>query len=410
VLIQSEQLNLDQKIHSSQCLGCAANAVQVLIRSGDLAPSNRFSTDLVSREDCHPLRVGQCMQCGLLQLVSPMPSAVVRPRHAWITYSEPEQHLDALVMRLLQKTDRNARIFGITTNDDSTLNRLNLAGRKNTYRFDIRSDLEVDAPYAGLESIQSAFAPELTDALVARHGTADLLIVRYLLEHAHSPRAFLAEMSRLLAPDGRMVVEVPACNKFVDACDYSLLWEEHITYFSRRTFSETLRRAGFEVLEMIVSEYSLEDSLIAIVAKNRIDPVDEEDGLVGELRAGQVFSETFEATKTGYRKYLGDLHGRGKRIALFGAGHFAAMFLNLFDLGDQVNCVIDDNASKQGLLMPGTLIPILGSERLSECDICLLALNPETEKRIVSKFGAFERDGGEFISIFSRSPLALELS
>jgi hypothetical protein len=42
----------------------------------------------------HPLTIGQCGGCGLVQLMSPMSLDMVKARFEWLVYNEPESHLD----------------------------------------------------------------------------------------------------------------------------------------------------------------------------------------------------------------------------------------------------------------------------------------------------------------------------
>ena len=72
----------------------------------------------------------------------------------------------------------------------------------------------------------------------------------HLIEHVPSPRAFLAEVRRILAPDGFAVVTTPN----VDGLQARLFaggWRsaiaDHLTLFSRRTLRRMLERSGFEV-------------------------------------------------------------------------------------------------------------------------------------------------------------------
>lgn len=85
------------------------------------------------------------------------------------------------------------------------------------------------------------------------------------------------------------------------------------------------------------------------------------------------------------QKYLQRLHAEGKRVALFGAGHLAAKFINFYGLTPFLNSVVDDNPHKRKCLMPGSQLPITGSQCLEagEVDLCLLTLNPESEQKVL---------------------------
>ena len=391
------------------CLGCGARAADVLVDFGLQPPSNRFERAGAGTTETHPLVLGQCAACGLLQLLEPMPPAMARSRFEWLTYNEPEGHLDELVARLcrLPGVGPASRIAGVTYKDDTTLARFKRLGYANTYRYDMAADLELRDPCAGLESIQGAMDEARAGALAARHGLADLLVVRHILEHAHRPAAFLRLLRALVKPGGRLVCEMPDCAKFVHACDYSFVWEEHIAYFSRQTLAGLLDSAGVEVESAHLFPYPLEDSLIAVVRNAKPAAAARARGdLDAALADGQAFARRFAGMGERMRRLFGRWRLDGKRVAVFGAGHLAAKFVNFFALGALLECVIDDNPRKQTLLMPGSRLPIRGSAELASrpIDICLLSLNPESEQKVLAKNQSFLARGGRFLSIFALSP------
>lgn len=392
---------------TTRCLACRAEAVQILVDFGAQPPSNRFEHPRETVSESHPLMVGQCADCGLIQLVDPMPAALVVSRFEWLTYNEPEGHLDDLVSRLcrLPGLGKDARILGLSYKDDTTLARFNRLGYRNTYRYQPGTDLGIDDSRAGLESLQAALTRPMADALVARHGQADLLLVRHVLEHAHDPLAFLAAVSRMVRPDGYLLFEMPDCVKFIRACDYCFVWEEHITYLSRETLATLIGHAGLTMQDIIVHPYPLEDSLIGIV-RNRTGIATASSAGTGQSSVfadGAAFSARHARTLAAMQATFGAWRDAGKRVAIFGAGHLAAKFVNMYRLRDAVECVIDDNAHKQALLMPGSRLPIRGSAALDAIDLCLLALNPESEQRVLAKHAAYLQRGGRFLSIFALS-------
>jgi hypothetical protein len=133
------------------------------------------------------------------------------------------------------------------------------------------------------------------------------------------------------------------------------------------------------------------------------------DNLTRELTAGRRFGQSFDGARSRIRRHLEQLHAQGKHIAVFGASHLAAKFINFFGLKDVIECVVDDNPHKQGLLMPGSQLPIVGSHVLTEnkIDLCLLSLSPESEQKVLAKKQDYVAQGGHFASIFALSPSAL---
>lgn len=391
----------------SLCRCCGTEGVQPFLDFGPQPPSNRFERADVHQRDTHPLIVGQCIACGLVQLINPMSPSMVKSRFEWLTYNEPESHLDDLVSRLcrLPGIGRDSRVIGLTYKDDTTLARFNRLGCTNTFRYDMRADLALQDPCTGLESVQSALDALTASRLAAKHGLADLLLVRHVLEHAHEPAAFLLALCTLVRPGGYLLFEMPDCTKFIKACDYSFIWEEHITYFSSQTLARFVGGVGLALQEIIVYPYPLEDSLIGIVKNERgmSDDRCATEGLDSPLAAGAIFGRRYPELRGRMQSLFGAWRLAGKRVAIFGAGHLAAKFVNMYSLGELIECVIDDSPRKQALLMPGSRLPIRGSAALGDIDLCLLSLNPESERKVLAKNQSFVNRGGEFLSIFTLS-------
>jgi hypothetical protein len=394
-------------------VSCRADAVAKLLDLGAQPPSNRYEEPAAGARDTHPLVFGQCTRCGLLQLIDPMPAAMAKSRFEWLTYNEPEAHLDGLVERLrrLPGIRADSPISALTYKDDSTLARFSRLGHARTYRYDPMADFGLADPLAGLESIQAALDEPLAAALAVKHGSVDLLLVRHVLEHAHDPLRFLRAAAKLVKPGGYPMFELPDCVKFVRACDYSFVWEEHITYLCAQTVSTLVANAGLTMHETIVHPYPLEDSLLAIVRNAPCDAV--RDLAPGDketlLRDGENFGRHYLDVRARLQSLFQAWRRDGKRVALFGAGHLAARFINFFALGEWIDSVIDDNPHKQRVLMPGSRLGIHGSAALESCaiDVCLLALSPESEEKVLARQRAFLDRGGRFLSIFAASPLSV---
>ena len=392
---------------SASCLACDGGKVDLLVDLGPQPPSNRFERADGRVAERHRLAVGQCPACGLMQLIDPMPPSMAKSRFEWLTYNEPEGHLDDLVARLRTLRDLGpaSRIIGVTYKDDTTLARFNRLGYANTYRYDMASDLDLRDSCAGLESIQEAMTAQRAARLAEKHGPADLLIVRHILEHAHQPRAFLAALRALVKPGGYLVFEVPDCTKFVAACDYSFLWEEHITYFAAPSLTAFFNAANTALHAVHVYPYPLEDSLIGVVRNAPATKAAASHSPAELLAAGRGFANGYSESGERLRRLFSGWQRSGKRVAVFGAGHLAAKFINFFQLAGMVDSVIDDNARKRELLMPGSRLPIRGSAELTErpIDLCLLSLNPESEQKVLAQNQAYLDRGGHFLSIFASS-------
>jgi hypothetical protein len=197
----------------------------------------------------------------------------------------------------------------------------------------------------------------------------------------------------------------------MDACDYTTIWEEHTLYYTADTFRHGLSVAALDIVRMENYEYPFENSLVAIATSNGAGNVASPPAAAveRERQRGITFGRSYAAYREKVRRFVGEYRRSRGRIALFGAGHLACMFVNLFELGEWMECVIDDNPHKLGLYMPGSKLPIVTSTELLKSDItlCLLSLNPIGQQKVIERNAAFVARGGTFASIFPASANAI---
>src|SRR5437016_4487555 len=104
------------------CLSCQTPTVDLLLDCGPHPICNRFPATADAAEFMHPMRIGQCQRCGLVQTLDPVPAPELVPSVDWITYNEPEGHLDRVAETLAALPGLPARaVFGGASFKDDTL-------------------------------------------------------------------------------------------------------------------------------------------------------------------------------------------------------------------------------------------------------------------------------------------------
>jgi 2-polyprenyl-3-methyl-5-hydroxy-6-metoxy-1,4-benzoquinol methylase len=105
-----------------------------------------------------------------------------------------------------------------------------------------------------------------------RNGAFDALTMWDIVEHVSDPQALLMESSRILAPGGVLAISTPDTGS-ITAKILGGRWlgfrsiDEHLYFFSRRTITQMLAQAGFEVRRITsIGKYL---SLPRIVARLR---------------------------------------------------------------------------------------------------------------------------------------------
>jgi SAM-dependent methyltransferase len=397
----------------SNCLICKRGPLRVVLDAGAQPVSNRYLTARDDAEETVAMVLLQCEACGLLQLEAPVPAQTIEPAYDWITYEEPEAHLDALadILAALPGIVPGSTAAGVSFKDDSTLARLERFGIA-TWRLDPERDLGAThlRPGYGVETVVDRFTSKAAERAMRDRAPADIVLARHILEHAADPGDFLAALHRITAPGGYLVVEVPDCSRALERLDYTVLWEEHALYFTPATFRQGFVFANFAIVRTDVYPYPFENSLVAVATRGAADlaAATAPAAIASERARAQAFGAGFRARREAVQERLRAVREHG-RIALFGAGHLATTWVSLMGVSDAIEFVIDDNPHKRGLFLPGSRLPIVGSECLADETIalCLLSLNPISEETIVAKHAAFTARGGTFASIFPGSNRAL---
>lgn len=358
------------------------------------------------------LALGQCETCGTIQSTAVVPHTALIPPYDWLPAREPEEHLDAVVERILglDGVGTDLVIGALTYKDDTTVERFRRKGFVRTWRIDLAEDLGVADPRASIETVQALTEPGRMAAIAGRHGAADILIVRHILEHAEDLSRFMAGLAELVRPGGLLMLEVPDCSTSLAHNDYCMIWEEHSFYFTPETFGQVLHLGGFELVDLHVYPLPFENSMVLLArrtaASGAFEPALEAQAQQGLL---ERYAQAFDPARRELRETLEEVRRTRGPIALFGAGHLAHAFTNFMGVADLVDFVADDTPMKQGKFLPGARLPILPSGELVSRGIrlCLLALSINNENAVIGRNSAFVKGGGEFRSIFRTSPRSI---
>ena len=399
----------------NRCQICSTEQLSVVLDLGPQPLCNRFKTDPNEHEFYHPLILGQCQNCGLIQLPNPVPPEEIIPRVEWLKYNEPEGHLDDLadILCNIEDLPKKPVAFGITYKDDSLLKRIKGTKFDKTFRIDPKIDLGITKQGIASETIIPMLTKETVKGLVEKYGQADLIVARHILEHAPDTQKFLESIKQLLKPGGYIVFEVPDCSLQLRTCDYTMIWEEHMLYFVPDTLKNSFNYTPFKLSLYKKYLYPVENSLVAIVRQTN-DDSDQADiniSVSKQLSVGQNYANNFSKNKTIVQQYIKNYKESTGRISVFGAGHLSIMYINLMEIKDYIAFIVDDDPNKQSIYMPGSSLSVKRSDSLINEDIrlCLLSLSPDSEEKVLQNNINFVENRGVFSSIFPQRDNSINL-
>ncbi len=386
--------------------------IELLLDFGPQPLCNRFLVEPSAPEERHPLRLGQCPACGLLQLVQPVAAAALKPPQP-MSYNEPEWHLDQVVDQITAQpgVGREASICGVTFKDTSAIARLQQRGYANATCLDGRRDWGVLDTAAGVETVQEQISAGVQRDRTEHRGRYQVVIARHILEHAHDLPGFVAGLRGLLAADGYLIFEVPDFTASLRGGNFSTIWEEHVVYFTKATFPGALRRLGLRVRDVLTYPSALEDLLVGVTQlTERANAAATQDvDVAGQLAQGHQYASRLPAIREAWRQALAGERAAGRQVALLGAGHLTIMFLNLLELQDAIDFVVDDDPAKCGWYLPGSRLPVYPSDVLYSRPVrlCLTSVAPENAGKVQQRHSRFLELGGRLVSVFSSNDLPI---
>ncbi len=389
---------------NNNCQVCSGSSVKKLLDFGPQPLCNRFSIAPHEDDYYHPLILGQCQDCSLIQLMDPIPASEIIPRVDWLRYAEPERHLDNLadIVSSLDSLPEKPVACGVTYKDDSLLKRLEERSFEKTWRIQPKQDLGIKEKGIAGETIIPKLNFNSVNNITNTYGYADVVIARHVLEHALDTQVFLSTIWNMLKPEGYIVFEVPDCTKQLENKDYTLPWEEHILYFVPETLKSTFDYTSYELTQYCHYPYQTEDVQVVIIRKAEAHVKENLQPPPEAFILPEAYANSFENHRKIIYSYLKEYVSKVGKIAFYGAGHFSVMLIKSLQIEEFIEFIIDDTELKQKLYLAGTSLQIKPSEHLEfeKISLCILCLNIEHQNKIMKKHNRFIAAGGIFASAF----------
>jgi acetolactate synthase-1/2/3 large subunit len=197
-------------------------------------------------------------------------------------------------------------------------------------------------------------------------GGFDLVALSHVLEHVRDPLRVLHGVRRLLAPHGRVFVEVPNVLSPRVPCVVNFFTFDHLWNFSPRTLEALAGRAGLRGIAL--------DTDFPFPAFRALfelsEPVAPARDPIAAAECRQAGRDYVEARRAYLARLAETLDPRvdawcagGARVALYGAGQHTEQLLDTTRLGEaRIVAIADGHPAKQGTTLRG--IPVVAPEAL----------------------------------------------
>lgn len=363
-------------------------------------------------EPFYPLHVRVCDACFLVQLpVYVEPEGIFTEYAYFSSYSDSwvahaRRYAEEMIERL--RLGPNSLVIELGSNDGYLLQHFVEQGVP-VLGIEPAANVAQAATARGVPTLVSFFGRQVADDLAAEGRLADLIVANNVLAQVPDLHDFVDGMTALLADDGIATVEFPHLARLIEGNQFDTIYHEHFSYFSFLTARRVFQAAGLTIFD--VEELPTHGGSLRVHA-SRADrggrtPSPASTALARrEQEQGYAASEGYESfrpqveeTKRKLLDFLIEAKRDGKRLAAYGAPGKGNTLLNYCGIRtDFIEYTVDRNPYKQGLLLPGTHIPIFGPEKLAETKPDYIMILPwNLRHEIVSQLAYVREWGAQFV-------------
>jgi SAM-dependent methyltransferase len=395
------------------CRLCGRPLTDVFVDLGMSPPCESYvpAERLESQEVFYPLRVWICADCLLVQLPAHMSGEDIFSDYAYFSsYSTSwVEHARVFTEHAAERVGLTptSLVVEVASNDGYLLQHLVARGIP-VLGIEPAANVAAVAVERGVPT-RVAFLGEAEGARVrAEHGPADLVVANNVFAHVPDVRDFTLGLAALLADDGWLSIEVPHLMRLIEFSQYDTIYHEHFQYYTLLTAQRVLATAGLAVAD--VEELPSHGGSLRIWARHEMyagtvsgavgDLLAEEErrGLHG-LEGHRGFAEAVAKVKRDLLDFLCTAAERGERVVGYGAPGKGNTLLNHCGIrADLLRYTVDRSPYKQGMFLPGTHIPILPPEVITEDRpdyVLLLPWNLRTE--ITEQLAYIREWGGRIV-------------
>lgn len=401
--------------YAPACRFCGAKLVHDFVDLGETPLSNSYvSAEQIAagRDKSYPLHARVCSECFLVQVDAPVAPEDIFSDYAYFSsYSDSwVEHARRYAEAMIARFDLGSQslVVEIASNDGYLLQHFLKRGVP-VLGVEPAANVAETARAKGVPTEVAFFGTETARALAARGVAADLTAANNVLAHVPAIGDFVAGFAEILKPEGVSTFEFPHLLNLIRELQFDTIYHEHYSYLSLVAVERVLAAAGlraFDVEEIPTHGGSLRLFVCRVgashVATQRLADLRAKEHAAGldriEVYAG--FADKVQEVKASFLAFLARAKAEGKTVAAYGAAAKGNTFLNVCGVNAQdIVCVYDRSAAKQGRFLPGSHIPIRAPETIGDTKPDYLVILPwNLREEIAQQMAGIAAWGGCFVT------------
>ena len=403
-----------RQVATPACRCCGAPLSETFADLGTSPLANAYVDPAhgAAMEPFYPLHALVCSDCRLVQLAEfETPQAIFSEYLYFSSVSEGWlRHAEAYAARMTELLHLGPQtpVVEVASNDGYLLQYFARRGIP-VLGVDPAANVAETAIARGVPTEIAFFGAATARRLRATHPAPVLTVANNVLAHVPDIHDFVEGFRILLGPGGVATFEFPHLLQMMRHNQFDTIYHEHFSYLSLMVAELVLEQHDlvvFDIEELPTHGGSLR--LFVRHAEDTVKPVrpavlavreaERAAGLEGPAPYAR-FAERVVETKCALLDFLVGARRAGRRVAGYGAPAKGNTLLNYCGVGPELlPFTVDRSPHKQGLLLPGTRIPIRAPEAIFEERPDYLLILPWNLREEVAQQMAGIRDwGGRFV-------------
>ena len=407
------RINLSKYNLVKNCRICNSTNLHLILDLGEQPPANSLidKSQLNTIEPKFPLRLFWCGDCFLVQLLD-----IVNKEHLFKHYlymtsaSKPiVDHFKKYAVDIFNKflnKQENPFVVEIGSNDGSLLREFKKLG-SSILGIEPASNLAKLANDSDITTLNDFFSLDIAKNII-QSKNASIVVANNVIGHVENLHDLMEGIKILIGEQGVFIFEVPYLLDLVKKLEFDTVYHEHLSYFSILPIINLIERFNLEIFDIQKQSVHGGTLRIFVSKKNNFNIKDNVDKFIeleykfgiNNIKTYNKFSDDVKNLKNKIKELLHKLKNEKKSLFGYGASAKGNVLLNYCNIDYNIlDYIVDTTPLKQGKFTPGTHIPILSSEKISDKgnnDVgLLLAWNYESE--ILKKEKSFRSKGGKFL-------------
>ena len=359
-------------------------------------------------EPTFALGIQFCPRCAIVQIPETVDPEVLFRHYLYMPSASStwRNHCEELAEWLREKVNDPAAFVIEPASNDGCLLRSIQRWTPNVLGVEPARNIADQAVRDGIPTISEFFGQVAAEAIRGDRGLARAVIGTNVLAHVPDILDFVRGAAALLDQDGIFVIEAPYLRDLVESVAYDTIYHEHVSYLSVTALSRLYPLAGL-VLTHVERTPTHGGSIRFVGRRPGMVPDEsvaeflaEEEALgYSDGSALANFRERVDRLRAQLAHVIKSEVAAGRTVAAYGATAKGNTLLTTCDIDPgAIRYIVDRNPMKQGLLAPGSHIPVVGPDWLERNPVdVLLILAWNIADEILGEQAWFVQQGGRFL-------------